>query len=68
MVQRDGPRLRWDYRTWIVATDPEHQMVKIGGLGSMGIGQMWVRDYPECAEDETYASAPMETCPEEERP
>ena len=46
----DGPRLRSDYNVWIVAK--KDGRVLLGGLGSIGVGQMWVdeeqhhKEYP----------------------
>jgi hypothetical protein len=50
-VLRDGPRMTMAYNTWIEARDPRG-LVLIGGLGCMGVGQMWFvederhKDYP----------------------
>jgi hypothetical protein len=38
---QDGPRLRADYNVWIVKKDSPHNKVLLGGLGGMGVGQMW---------------------------
>ena len=52
MFLKDGPRLRYDYNTFIIARDDEARMVLIGGLGGAGVGQMWFgledrhKDYP----------------------
>ena len=46
----DGPRLRYDYNVFIVAK--REGQVLLGGLGSCGVGEMWVdeearhKDYP----------------------
>jgi len=37
-----GPGLRVTRRTAIMAYDPDADKVLIGGLGAMGVGQMWV--------------------------
>jgi hypothetical protein len=37
----DGPRLRWDYDTWVEARDPARGLVLVGGLGCWGLGSMW---------------------------
>ena len=44
-VLRDGPRLRSDYNTWIVAR--RQGRVLVGGLGSLGVGQMWLDEGPQ---------------------
>ncbi len=41
MMLRDGPRLRYDYNTWVEAKDTKSNKVLIGGLGGLGIGIMW---------------------------
>ena len=39
-----GPRLSWRYQVWIIARDRMNKRVLIGGLGSMGIGEMWFNE------------------------
>lgn len=53
----DGPRLRSDYNTWIVARDRSRGYVLVGGLGCMGMGEMWCRDEPRYASYPGYAAA-----------
>jgi len=54
----NGPRL-WRYRqTYIVGRCREHRMVLTGGLGSMGVGQMWGIEGPCSESDPTFADAP----------
>lgn len=36
-----GPGLRASYSTWVVARDRTRGRVMLGGLGGMGVGQMW---------------------------
>lgn len=43
-VLRDGPRITTKYNVWVEARDREKKLVLIGGLGGMGVGQMW---FPE---------------------
>ena len=38
----NGPKLRYDYNIWVVAKDTKRKKVLLGGLGGMGIGQMWL--------------------------
>lgn len=54
----NGPGLRWSRNTWIIAKDTNAGMVQVGGLGAMGVGQMWMvtRDYHR--DDPTFAGAP----------
>jgi len=42
LVLRDGPRLRYDYNIWVEAKNTKNNRVLIGGLGSMGVGMMWL--------------------------
>ena len=41
MAMRDGPRLRYNYNTWVEAKDTKSNQVLIGGLGSFGVGTWW---------------------------
>ena len=41
-----GPGLSYAYGTFVVARDKERGKVLIGGLGGMGVGQMWVDETP----------------------
>lgn len=41
MALQDGPRLRYDYNTWVEAKDTESNQILVGGLGCMGVGVMW---------------------------
>jgi|SRR5580704_12472670 hypothetical protein len=60
LLFKDGPRLRFDYETWVVARDREAGMVVLGGLGGLGVGTMW-------AADERYQDAVgYDDAPEEE--
>lgn len=56
-----GPGLRFSTRIWVVAKDPEHEAVLLGGLGAMGVGQMWQKyeHNPYVLEDETFVDAPI---------
>ena len=36
-----GPGLHRDYSTWVVAKDTANRRVLIGGLGAIGVGEMW---------------------------
>lgn len=60
-------RLSYDKQTWIVARDRANKKVLIGGLGCIGVGQMWIdedgyqeapgfNDAPEleCKQTETF--------------
>ncbi len=53
-----GPGLRYSYNTWIVAKDSTWGRVLIGGLGALGVGEMWVEEREEHKEYPGYAEAP----------
>ena len=55
-----GPGLRWSTRSWAVAKDTANNRVKLGGLGCMGVGEMWfdLDVVPHYTEDPTFADAP----------
>jgi hypothetical protein len=44
---KHGPSLRKDYSTFVVARCPNDGRILIGGLGCMGVGQMWRPERPE---------------------
>ena len=54
----NGPRLSTSYHTWIVARDRQRGYVKLGGLGGLGVGQMWVQEDERHADYPGYADAP----------
>ena len=41
---RNGPGLRFSYNQWIVARDRVHGWSLVGGLGAVGVGEMWGDD------------------------
>lgn len=41
VYMRHGPGLNGHYRTFVIARDPYTKRILIGGLGSLGVGQMW---------------------------
>ena len=61
-VLRDGPRMRIGQHTWIVAKDPDQGFHICGGLGCMGVGQMWVKTDDDDRGDPEYADAPLAKC------
>ena len=67
-VIKDGPRLRYDYSTWIVARDPKKKRVCIGGLGCMSVGQMWCDEEPEHTRYAGYKKAPIIDAPDSPEP
>jgi len=64
----DGPRFRVDYNIWVVAKDSKNLRVKLGGLGCMGIGEMWFQDEPRYAEYPGYKEAPEQDSPDPSQP
>jgi len=62
IFMENGPGLRYDYNTWIVAKDSAHNKVLIGGLGGMGCGQMWAETEQRHKDNLEYAVAPEESC------
>lgn len=46
-----GPALSRGYQAYVIARRPQDAHVLLGGLGSMGVGQMWV---PETEEHQGY--------------
>jgi hypothetical protein len=59
----NGPRLSYAYSTWIVARDPERGRILIGGLGGLGVGQMWRAERDGDSERPGYADALLRTSP-----
>lgn len=72
-VLKDGPGLRYSTEVVVLARDRTAGKVLLGGLGGMGVGEMWrdERDFPRYTGDEMrdysrycgYEDAPEETCP-----
>ena len=55
-VMEHGPGLRVTRRTAVLAHDPDRNLVKIGGLGALGVGTMWV----ERTDEHDTTNAPIE--------
>jgi len=55
-----GPGLWRDYNTWIVAKDPTHEKHLIGGLGGLGVGEMWVDTEDADRMNPEYVDAPVQ--------
>lgn len=53
-----GPGLRITTRHWVLARDRTKGKSLLGGLGGMGVGQMWFDDNDSIRADPTYADAP----------
>lgn len=54
----NGPGLRGNRHTWIVAKNTPRNMVLRGGLGGVGVGQMWTAATPSDHDNLEYATAP----------
>ena len=57
----NGPGLRSNRSTWIVAKNTPKKMVLKGGLGAMGVGQMWMTATSSDQDSVEYAVAPEVT-------
>lgn len=44
VFMEQGPKLSYRYKTWIVARDRKDGWVLLGGLGGMGVGEMWSKE------------------------
>lgn len=55
---QDGPRLRVDYHTFIVAKDTKNRRLLIGGLGCLGVGEMWSEAWDEDKNKPGFDEAP----------
>ena len=53
-----GPRIR-RYNTPVLARDPVNHCILLGGLGAMGVGQMWVDEEPGHKAYPGYNEAPI---------
>lgn len=58
------PRLSYRHQIFLVARDRAKKKVLLGGLGAMGVGQMWVDENP----DKYPAFENWDTAPEREAP
>ncbi len=62
-VLENGPRLNYTKRSFVVARDRHLGRMLLGGLGAMGVGQMWFDDDGSHKDDPTYADAPEAQAP-----
>ena len=58
VFMEQGPGLSTQYLTFIVARDRAKKRVLVGGLGGMGVGEMWFNDDPHFAAKPGYENAP----------
>lgn len=52
-----GPALSYAYRSYVVARKPSEGLVLLGGLGAMGVGQMWFTETDDHKQYPGYAEA-----------
>lgn len=57
-VLENGPGLKYSRNTWIEARDRYQGYVLVGGLGAMGVGQMWFKEDEGHKSYEGYEDAP----------
>lgn len=55
---RQGPRISKNYQQFIVARDRKNRRCLLGGLGGLGVGQMWAEDKPYMTTLPGYEDAP----------
>jgi hypothetical protein len=53
-----GPRLSYRYKTWVVARDRKDGWVLLGGLGGLGVGEMWSKEVEDHKNYPGYEDAP----------
>lgn len=58
------PRLNYRLTYFVVARDRAAKMTKLGGLGVMGVGEMWSVDEPHYEEFYNWETCPEEKCTE----
>ncbi len=58
LFMENGPGLNYLYKTWIKAKDTKDGYVLLGGLGGMGVGEMWSKTEDRHKENPAYADAP----------
>jgi hypothetical protein len=58
VAMEEGPGLSSLYRTWVEARDRAAGLVLVGGLGCLGVGQMWVPEHPNYAKLPGFVDAP----------
>lgn len=57
-VFEHSPRLSYSRSTWIEARDRKQKLVLVGGLGSFGVGTMWVEEEERHKRYAGYEDAP----------
>lgn len=58
-LEQNGPRNWYGRQTWIAGKSADGDRVLLGGLGAMGVGQMWFDATPLRRQDATYEQAPI---------
>lgn len=54
--------------TYVVARDPDAKKILIGGLGTMGVGQLWFDEEPDHKNYSNYKTAKIEKFTQASRP
>lgn len=52
------PRLSYSAQAYVLARDPSKGRILLGGLGGLGVGQMWFNEDERHKEYPGYADAP----------
>ena len=47
---------------WIIARDPASHTILVGGLGGLGVGELWFKEKPIHASYPGYRNAPKQQC------
>ena len=55
---REGPRMSTVYNVWVVAKDTKNELVKLGGLGACGVGEMVLPTQERHKQYTNYKEAP----------
>ena len=55
-------RLHYGLKSFIIAKDSARGYHLKGGLGALGVGQMWFKTEDKDREDPEYQNAPEESC------
>jgi hypothetical protein len=58
VFMKQGAGLSYAYKNWIVAKNTKFNCVLIGGLGGMGVGEMWVKTDDRHRKNPEYKKAP----------
>lgn len=59
VLMERGPGLDRRYQSFVIARDPGAKKILLGGLGGMGVGQMWIDTSPKDDNRIGYKNAPF---------